>query len=56
MKFCIDVNDLTKFKDITLSLDLDEEHNRIGFSFIRNDGDVDHVIMSGSFKVYEEDA
>lgn len=47
--------DVDKFCDVTLSLDLDYENNRIAFAFIQKDGYKMKVIKCDSFKVYKDE-
>lgn len=54
MKIIMERQDIDLFCDITLSLDLDYEYNRIAFVFAQKDGDKMKVIKCGCFKVYEE--
>lgn len=55
MKIVIDKQDVNVFYDVTLSLDLDFENNRIAFAFIQKDGDKMKVIKQDCFEVYNYD-
>lgn len=54
MKIIMDRQDIDMFCDVTLSLDLDYENNRIALAFIQKDGDKMKVIKCDCFKVYWE--
>ena len=54
MKIIMERQDIDLFYDVTLSLDLDFENNRIAFAFIQKDGYKMKVIKCDCFKVYKE--